>query len=211
VRLRVRIRAPDVRELLAARWLVALSACDPGTVKSDESLLAPSATIAVPPLSQMEESPSIRHRICSPASVAMVLERWGRHVEPATLAAEVFHRDLDLYGVWPAAVAAAARRGVAGYLLRFPHWAAAAWCLSAGLPIVASVRYASGELSGAAIESTDGHLIVLTGYEGDDVLVNDPAAPSRGAVARRYRREDIERVWLEQSGVGYVFFDPERS
>jgi hypothetical protein len=97
---------------------------------------------------------------------------------------------------------------VAGYLLRFPDWTSAAWCLAAGLPIVASVRHAPGELAGAAIDGTDGHLIVLTGYDGDDVMVNDPAAPSPASVARRYRRADLDRVWLGRAGIGYVFFDP---
>src|SRR5439155_1477480 len=76
----------------------------------------------------------IRMRICSPASVAMVLAYWGERVEVASLAREIFHPALDRYGVWPAAISAAGRHGVAGYLLRFPDWASAAWCLERGLP-----------------------------------------------------------------------------
>jgi hypothetical protein len=48
----------------------------------------------------------------------------------------------------------------------------------------------------------------LTGYDGDDALVNDPVASDRTTVARKYRVADLERVWLDRSGVGYVFFDP---
>ena len=162
--------------------------------------------MSVPALSQMEADPALASRICSPTSVAMVLGYLGVGVTPERLAADVFHPALDIYGVWPAAVSAAARRGVLGYLLRFPDWTAAAWCLDHGLPIIASVRYEADELTGAAIAATTGHLVVLTGYDGDDVLVNDPAAATADTVPRRYRRRELERVWLERAGVGYVFF-----
>ena len=133
-----------------------------------------------------------------------------RPVAPAALAAEMFHAGTDLYGVWPAAVLAAGRRGVAGYLLRFPDWAAVAWCLEHGLPVIASVRYAAGELTGAAVAATSGHLIVLTGIDNADALVNDPAAPTAATVPRRYKITDLARVWLERTGVGYVLFAPNR-
>jgi peptidase C39-like protein len=231
VRLRVRLRRDDAASLMDLPWLAALSVSDLGSTETpperapsppivDAAAIddGPSAALAarvadrvaldVPSASQMVEAELIRHRICSPTSVAMVLGRWGLTVAPAALAGEVFHAERDVYGIWPAAIAAAARRGIAGYLLRFPDWESAAWCLANGLPIVASVRYTRGELAGAAITETDGHLLVLTGYEGDDVLVNDPAAPSNATVARRHRRDEIERVWLGRSGVGYVFFPP---
>jgi Peptidase_C39 like family len=138
----------------------------------------------------------------------MVLAYYGARVPVADLAREIFHAELDLYGVWPAAVSAAGRRGVAGFLLRFPDWVAAAWCLERGVPIIASVRYGAGELTGAAIAQTSGHLLVLTGYAGGEVLVNDPAAPTAAEVRRRYRRAELERVWLERAGIGYVLFAP---
>jgi peptidase C39-like protein len=208
VRLRLRVHLDDLDRLASCPWLATLSACDPSAMESAAVVrrVHRAVSVAIPAHSQMEEPEAIRHRICSPTSVAMVLGRWGVSVEPSALAARVFHDGLDLYGVWPAAIRAASQHGVAGYLLRFPDWDTAAWCLAEGLPIVASVRFARGELTGAALEETSGHLIVLTGLAGDDVLVNDPAAPTRETVARRYRREELERVWLERSGVGYVFF-----
>lgn len=204
VRLRLRLPAGAARTLAAAPWLVTLSA-------SDGAAPAPAPVegkvcLRVPAFSQMESDPALAPRICSPTSVAMVLGYLGADDDPVRLAAEIFHPALDLYGLWPAAIAAGARRGVAGYLLRFPDWAAAAWCLRRGLPIVASIRYARGELTGAAVPETRGHLVVLTGYAASEVLVNDPAAPSAAAVPRRYRLAELERVWLARSGVGYVFF-----
>jgi hypothetical protein len=120
----------------------------------------------------------------------------------------MFHAGLDRYGIWPAAIHAAARRGVAGYLLRFPDWASAAWCLQHGLPVIASIRFEAGEIRGAPLPRTDGHLVVLTGENDGHVLVNDPAGASSRDAPRRYRRDELCRAWLERSGVGYVLFAP---
>jgi len=206
VKLRLRVRELHATSIFDQPWLVTLSACD--GVEDGPKPTAPtgSARLSVPKLSQMEADPKLAPRICSPTSVAMVLAYLGAGVSIEHLAAEMFHPTLDIYGVWPAAVSAAGRRGVPGYLLRFPDWGAAVWCLDQGLPIVASVRYEGGELTGAAISATQGHFVVLTGYDGDDVLVNDPAAPTADVVARRYRRRELESVWLGRAGVGYVFF-----
>ena len=210
VRLRARVRAPSPASVLAAPWLLSLSAS--GALASDGVAAAPAtaARLAVPALSQMECEAALAPRICSPTCVAMVLGYWGRAIDAAALAAEMFHPGSDLYGVWPAAVLVAGRRGIAGYLLRFPDWPAAVWCLELGLPIIASIRYAAGELSGAAVRETPGHLVVLTGLDGADVLVNDPAAPTAATVARRYRIDEMARVWLGRTGVGYVLFPPRR-
>lgn len=208
VRLRLRLRAGEQRGLSTKPWFVSLSASDGALAASAERPASGRLRLAVPPRSQMEEDETIRHRICSPTSVAMVLDYLGARVDTRAIAGAVFHAGLDLYGVWPAAIRVAGRHGVAGYLLRFPDWAAAAWCLEQRLPIVASVRYAAGELTGAAMPATAGHLLVLVGYDGDRVLVNDPAAPDRRSVERAYRLDELERVWLERSGVGYVLFRP---
>jgi hypothetical protein len=215
VRLRARVHPASA---LTHPLLVTLSACDldqaddvrrPGDPRRRPGPTLGSAAIEplrVPALTQMDEQADIRERICSPTSVAMVLEYWGQRANLKDLAAEIYHPGLDLYGIWPAAIAAAARRGVAGYLLRFPDWSAAAWCLAHGLPIIASLRYEVGELAGAPIPRTDGHLVVLTGEDITHVHVNDPAARASGEVPRRYRRDEVGRVWLERGGVGYVLF-----
>ena len=208
VRVVLRASADAPGSPLAAPWCASLSAWSPGT----EGLsAADGARLVVPAFSQMEEADAIRHRVCSPTCVAMVLAYYGTQAAVADLAREMLQPELDLYGVWPAAIRAAGRRGIGGYLLRFPDWAAAAWCLERGMPVIASVRYGAGELTGAAIAETSGHLLVLTGYAGGDVFVNDPAAPRASEVTRRYRLDELRRVWLARSGVGYVLFAPTAS
>ena len=206
VRLALRARVGDAGAA-PTQWCVSLSAWSPG---SDELPGVDGPRLSVPAFSQMEEDPALRHRVCSPTCVAMVMAYYGAPVPVAELAREMLQPELDLYGVWPAAIRAASRRGLGGYLLRFPDWATAAWCLERGMPVIASVRYGAGELRGAAIEQTTGHLVVLTGCAGGEVFVNDPAAPRSTEVARRYRLDELRRVWLARSGVGYVLFAPTR-
>jgi Peptidase_C39 like family len=207
VRLRLRLRGLTPDEVVRHSWLLTLSTWDGGpSAARHES--TPGVALDVPARSQHEEGGIIGHRLCSPTSVAMVLDYWGRHGDLPALAAEMLVPSVDLYGVWPAAIRTAAHRGIAGYLLRFPDWSSAAWCLARKLPVIASVRYGAGELTGAAVAATPGHLVVLTGLEGDTVLVNDPAAPTAREVRRRYPLDEVCRVWLERTGVGYVLFDP---
>jgi hypothetical protein len=204
IRLRVRSRGP-----VPDAWLASLSAA----AATGDFGAPPGAgtAVSVPALSQVGEDAAIAMRICSPTSVAMVLRYWGRPATAVAVAADVFHADTDQYGVWPAAIRAAAVRGVAGYLLRFPDWTAAAWCLGRGIPIIASIKYATGELRDAPLDATTGHLVVLTGYTDGLVLVNDPAATTMEAVPRRYRRDELTRAWLARGGIGYVLFDPARA
>jgi hypothetical protein len=203
LRLRIRVRGPGADAMRTAPWLASVSAWEgsrPGATSSTSAV-----RLAVPSRTQMTEREDVRLRICSPTSVGMALAFHGRDVPTMALADEIFHRATDRYGVWPAAVRAAAAHGVPGYLLRFPDWDTVAWCLGRGLPIVASIRYAAGELTDAPMPDTTGHLVVITGMEGDAVLVNDPAAPTVSEVPRRYPRDEMTRAWLERSGVGYVF------
>jgi hypothetical protein len=209
VKLRIRLGAADPRALMTAPWIATLSASDLAALAA-EAVTGPVARLAVPARSQLDAPPEIALRICSPTSVAMVLDFWGRPSATLPLAAEIYHPGADSYGVWPAAVQNAGRHGVAGYLLRFPDWSSAAWCLGQRLPIIASINYAAGELTDAAIPETTGHLVVVTGAEGDDVFVNDPVGPTVETVPRRYRLNEFRRAWLERAGVGYVLFRPDR-
>ena len=208
VRLRVRVGAPDVRALAASPWMVTLSACDLDPTRSEKTAVSV-PRLAVPALSQLEAPPEIALRICSPTSVAMVLAYRGVTASALSVAEDVYHGPTDRYGVWPAAIRTAGRRGIAGYLLRFPDWSSAAWCLAHDLPVIASVSYGPGELTGAPQPETSGHLVVLTGCDADHVFVNDPVAPTAAEVPRRYRLDEMKRAWLDRSGVGYVLFTPD--
>ena len=197
--LRVQGVAPEAPALLS------VSVRRKGTVTAPTRASRETA-LAVPTQSQMVLRPELASHVCSPTSVAMLLAYYSHRADIYDVIAEARHQPSGLYGVWPANIHAAARRGLLGYLLHFPSWEAARALLDAGFPIVASVRYEVGELSRAAIERTSGHLLVIRGCTGDTVLVNDPAATTK--VARAYDLVEFCKVWLERSAVGYVLFPP---
>jgi hypothetical protein len=164
----------------------------------------------VPTRSQRTEDEAIAARICSPTSVSMVMEYHGVDVPTAELAADIYDPVHDIYGIWPRAVQAAHTRGVPGYLMRFSSWRDVEAKVAA-LPIVISIRAREGELQGAPYPSTSGHLLVLCGFDRKGrALVNDPAAPDTESVRRVYAREDLERVWLANGGIAYVFGPPHK-
>ena len=49
-----------------------------------------------------------------------------------------------------------------------------------------------------------GHLVVVYGITEDAVLVNDPAAPNRGVVPRRYPIEQFAQAWFRHRGAAYI-------
>jgi len=81
--------------------------------------------------------------------------------------------------------------------------------VAAGIPLVASVSWAAGELSGAPVSASNGHLVVIVGFTATgDPVVNDPAAKTAAGVRHVYDRAEFENAWLPKSGgVVYVIHD----
>ncbi|MBI5367702.1 MAG: peptidase C39 family protein [Planctomycetes bacterium] len=165
----------------------------------------------VPERSQCVEDPAIAGSICSPTSLAMVLQFWGIRLPTAEVARGVYDAQAKIYGNWPFNTACAfeASGGLLSesYVARFGSLEELEAEIAAGRPTIISHRWKPGELTGAPVDSSDGHLIVVVGFdERGDVVVNDPAAdPRRGASVRRtYPRREIYRSWLENAdGVVY--------
>ena len=81
--------------------------------------------------------------------------------------------------------------------------------LAAGIPLALSIAWREGELPGAPLPASAGHLVVVRGFsEHGAVLVNDPAQPGVSFV---YPRAAFERVWLGHGGVAYLVAPHDRS
>ncbi len=143
---------------------------------------------------------------CSPTSTSMVLAYWDGYsgeCEPRVRTAVdgVYDWIYDGHGNWPFNTAYAATLGYEGYVARLTSLARAEEYVAAGVPVIMSLAWGKGDLTGADIESTNGHLLVLVGFDSSgNPIVNDPAAPSNESVQRTYLRSEFEPLWLEASG-----------
>jgi hypothetical protein len=144
--------------------------------------------------------------LCSPTSLAMVMEYRGVTASTDDVADRVLDSTHNIYGNWPYNIQAAYTFGVEGYLQRFSDWASVEQCIANDQPLVISIEAGKGELRGAPYGDTDGHLIVLTGFAPDGgVLVNDPAVQTAEQGQLRYERSDLEKCWMKaRAGTAYV-------
>jgi hypothetical protein len=115
-------------------------------------------------------------------------------------------------GNWPFNTAYASGYGLDGPVRQYGSLRDVETWILGGVPVVASIArnnsdaIVDNDLDGAPISKSGGHLLVISGFTaGGDVLVADPAAPTRATVRRTYRRAQFERDWLNAStGTAYV-------
>jgi hypothetical protein len=104
-------------------------------------------------------------------------------------------------GNWPFNAAFAQTRGLEAWVGRFTTMAEAERWVNAGVPLVISYAWGHGDLAGAPIPTSSGHLAVLVGFDpAGNPIVNDPAAASDADVQRTYDRAQLETLWLQNSG-----------
>ncbi|HUQ00210.1 MAG TPA: C39 family peptidase [Aeromicrobium sp.] len=156
---------------------------------------------------------------CSPTTTSMLLRYRGSGPTSGEYAFASHYRDpwvdhaaVNSYdyrytstGNWSFTMAYAGRYADA-YVTRVGSLRDAEAFIRAGIPLGAAIAFGSGQLTGAPLNSTSGHIVAVVGFtSGGDVVVNDPAASSDSSVRRTYRRGQFERAWLGHSGgIAYV-------
>lgn len=196
--------------------------------------ILPAKTLDVPAYSQMTHRGQYPQfggggqAWCSPTSLSMMLAYFGAlptaadyawvnkaYADPWVdeVARRVFDDAYDGAGNWPFNTAYAATRLPQAAVTRFASLQDVERFIAAGLPVQVSISFASGQLGGAPIKGTDGHLLVVVGFTPEgDVVVNDPAAPTNASVRRTYDRAEFEAAWLRTShGLAYVMRDSSRA
>jgi len=162
----------------------------------------------VPELSQYVAEFPAERGWCTPTSIAMLAGAWGVRAGVAEVAAGVFDRGYNGTGNWTFAVAYAGACGLAGAAAYLRDLVNVERFIAAGLPLAVSISWDGGALPGAPLERSDGHVLVVRGFDArGDVIVNDPAQP---AVRHVYGRDAFARCWLEHGGVALLAAPPDR-
>ncbi len=95
-------------------------------------------------------------------------------------------------GNWPFNTMYAPSLGFDASVRRFGSLKEVERCVAAGVPVVASTAWKRGELSEASIPRSEGHLLVIRGFDtSGNVIVNDPAGRDDSCVRRVYRRDEF--------------------
>lgn len=139
---------------------------------------------------------------CSATSVSMLNAYHGLDYDVPATARAVFDRAYNGTGNWSFNVAFSGNLGLRAAVVYLRNLDHAQRLIEAGIPVAISYSWSAGELPGAPIEHSDGHLVVLCGFAANgDCAINDPAAPNVRVV---YPRAPLERVWLRNKGVAYA-------
>ena len=163
----------------------------------------------VPERSQYDDDFPGERGWCTPASIAMLTATWGIDASVAEVAAGVFDRAYGGTGNWTFAVAFAGACGLAGAAAYLRDLVNLERFVAAGLPVAVSISWEDGDLPGAPLERSNGHILVVRGFDArGDVIVNDPAQP---AVRHVYDRAAFARCWLGHGGVALLVAPSERS
>ncbi len=153
---------------------------------------------------------------CSPVSLSMVMSYWagktgeGRLDQPVpTVVWGTYDADYEGTGNWPFNTAYASSFGLVASVNRFSSLGQVEWWVVSGVPVVASIKWdnrdSEQQLTGAPLPSSNGHLLVVQGFNSSgNVIVNDPAGGDESRVRCVYRRDEFSRAWLSGSG-GVVY------
>ncbi len=170
--------------------------------------------VPVPAYSQSIRDPRIANVICSAVTITMLMNRWGEDLLPEETAHASYDYTYGGNGNWSFTAAIA---GSCGFecLVAYTDIAGLKNEIWNGFACGVSVHYADTPQNADArslplIEGTtgctDGHLMVVRGFETDEhgveyVLCNDSYAKDDASAERRYALDQFARAW---NGVAYL-------
>lgn len=163
-------------------------------------------------ISQMIHQVNYNQDICSPTSLAMVLDYYGVKIDTLTIANSVYDNSTRIYGNWLFNTSYVSSLGLYSFVARLNSYDELYKLLVEGIPVVASITYDYDQLKGSPIKKTKGHLVVIKGIDIDgSIIVNDPAARDEKSVEIKYDQKEFFNAWfLNKFGTSYIIVDEKR-
>jgi len=162
-------------------------------------------TLTVPYRSQGSEDSSIAGEICSPTSISMVMDYWGIKKATRDMARLIYDPDYKMYGMWWRGVQGASQYGLEGWVQYFRNWEDVKSWIAVDQPVIACISFDTGMLNGSMTPASDGHVIVIAGFdEKGNPVCNDPAGRDRESGVVTYDSRELAKAWFDKGGVGYI-------
>lgn len=142
-------------------------------------------------------------RVCSPAVITAALNYFGKKVSLNAVKKGVYDNAAKIYGNWLFNTAYAADKKLFSHAVYLNNFEEVFKLLKNNFLVCASIAFNEGELGGAPLKSTPGHLVLIRGFDKDGrALVMDPAARR---TARTYDAKEFARAWLKnKNGIAYI-------
>jgi hypothetical protein len=162
-------------------------------------------SLAVPFRTQKSLPDSISGLTCSPTSLTMVLNYHGRGYSPLEVSELVYDPNSEIYGNWLYNVQTAYILGMEKtWVGRHSSFCEFVPELLDGKPVIISIAFDYGKLTRSPVSETDGHLIVVRGFDKQGrVLVNDPAGYDVSDGICVYDFDELTRAWVGHGGIAY--------
>lgn len=154
----------------------------------------------VPPLQQLS-IPNIGNIICSPTSVAMVLNYYENNFTQLEVANSVLDKGASIYGNWTFNASYAGSLDNLFARVEYIHnFDTVINYIKNDIPVIFSITTKTvEELEGSIMAFPGGHLIVLIGFEEIDGkwygIFNDPAEHKDELVERKYSLDQMFKAW----------------
>ena len=163
-------------------------------------------TLPVPFRSQFSEDPAFCAHICSATSIGMVMNYYGKNIATAEIVRKVYDPFYDMYGLWWRSAQIASEYGFTSWVQYFQDWQSCEDFIAQGIPVIACTAYKEGELPGAPAEFSQGHIIVISGFDTNgNPICRDSAGKDEKTGILTYDRESFGKSWFSNAGgVGYI-------
>ncbi|MGH7714717.1 MAG: peptidase C39 family protein, partial [Vulcanimicrobiaceae bacterium] len=186
-------------EAVSTTKLSGVALATPPETRPSDGVLEP-IELDVPRLSQYVGDPG--RGWCSPASLAMLLGANDVGIDVPQAAAATYDQAYRGTGNWAFNVAYASRFGLRAFVAYLRDLAHTRTFIAQGVPLALSLSWKNGELDDPPLPESDGHIVVLRGFDvNGDPIVNDPAQVT---IRVTYPRAQFQRLWLAHGGVAYV-------
>ena len=173
---------------------------------SSNNLIKP-ILLNVPFMSQGWEKDDISGSICGPTSITMIMKYYNINISLRDTSDYCYDIKNNLYGNWSFEVACASEYGIYGYVTRLNSLFDIYKELIKGHPVITSIEYNKGELTGSPKDFSEGHLLVVKGFDNSgNVIVNDPAFMHEKDGYRTYKQKEFEHIWQKAGGYVLLLF-----